>query len=328
MNTTLPHARTVEQVMEPAALVAQGEQTAGALRALWMQHKPRLKPDHANVLCVVDGQQKLLGTVPLGELLTLPDHQRLDGVARRQLPRVGLEAEQEHVASLALHHHLTAVPVTDAEGRLLGLVGAAALLRILRREHVEDLHHLAGIGHETDQARDALEAPPLRRARHRLPWLIVGLLGSAVATFVVARFESVLAAKPALAFFVPGLVYLADAIGTQSEAVAVRGLSLSRVSLGHLLGSELRTGLLIGTVLALLAFPMIWIVFGELRLAGAVALALGGASVVASMLGLLLPWLLGRLGTDPAYGSGPLATIVQDVLSLLIYFASVSWIVL
>jgi magnesium transporter len=164
--------------------------------------------------------------------------------------------------------------------------------------------------------------------RHRLPWLIVGLLGSTVATFIVARFEGALAAKPALAFFVPGLVYLADAIGTQSEAVAVRGLSLSRVRLGHLLGNELRTGLLIGAVLALLAFPMIWFAFGELRLAGAVAIALGGASVVASMLGLLLPWLLGRLGTDPAYGSGPLATIVQDVLSLLIYFASVSWIVL
>ena len=182
MNAALPRVRTALQVMQPAALVAQGEQTAGALRAQWMQHKPRLEPDHANVLCVVDGQQKLLGTVPLGELLTLPDHQRLDSVAHRQWPRVGLEAEQEHVASLALQHHLTAVPVTDSEGRLLGLVGAAALLRILRREHVEDLHHLAGIGHETDQARDALEAPPVRRARHRLPWLIVGLLGSELRT--------------------------------------------------------------------------------------------------------------------------------------------------
>ena len=321
-------ARTVQQVMEPAALLAQGDESTGALRARLLQARPVPGRDHADVVCVVDAQQQLLGTVPLGELLTLPDNQRLASVAHRQLPRVGPDTAQEHVASLALHHQLTAVPVTDVQGRLLGVVGAAALLRILRREHVEDLHRLAGIGHETDQARNALEAPPLRRMRHRLPWLIVGLLGSTVATFIVARFEGALAAKPALAFFVPGLVYLADAIGTQSEAVAVRGLSLSRVRLGHLLGNELRTGLLIGAVLALLAFPMIWFAFGELRLAGAVAIALGGASVVASMLGLLLPWLLGRLGTDPAYGSGPLATIVQDVLSLLIYFASVSWIVL
>jgi magnesium transporter len=173
-----------------------------------------------------------------------------------------------------------------------------------------------------------LEEPPLRRARHRLPWLIVGLGGSMLATFVVARFESELAAKPALAFFVPGLVYLADAIGTQTEAVAVRGLSLSHVGLGRLIGSELRTGTLIGVVLALLAFPVVWLVFGELRLAAAVTLALAGASVVASVLGLLLPWLLARVGSDPAYGSGPLATIVQDVLSLLIYFGCVSTIVL
>ena len=90
----------------------------------------------------------------------------------------------------------------------------------------------------------------------------------------------------------------------------------------------MRTGLLIELVLALLAFPMVWLVFDELRLAATVALARAGPSVVASVLGLLLPWLLARLGTDPAYGSGPLATIVQDVLSLLIYFAGVSAIVL
>jgi len=168
----------------------------------------------------------------------------------------------------------------------------------------------------------------LRRLRHRLPWLLIGLAGSMFATFIMAGFERALASKPALAFFVPGLVYLADAIGTQSEAVAVRGLSISRVGLAHLLGGELRTGMLIGLVLAAAAFPLVWLVFGELRLAAAVAIALGSASVVASMLGLLLPWLLGRLGSDPAYGSGPLATIIQDLLSLLTYFLVVSALVI
>ena len=148
-----------------------------------------------------------------------------------------------------------------------------------------------------------------------------------LATFIVARLETTLAAKPEIAFFVPGLVYLADAIGTQSEAVAVRGLSLTHVGIGRLIGSELRTGMLIGAVLALLAFAMIWWEFGEARLAIAVTLALAGASIVASVLGLVLPWLLGRFGSDPAYGSGPLATIVQYVLSLLICLGCVSVIV-
>lgn len=227
-----------------------------------------------------------------------------------------------------MHHGVTAMPVVDEAGRLVGVVGPAQLMNILRREHVEDLHRLAGITRESDHAREAIEEHPMRRVRHRLPWLIVGLGGSMVATFVVARFKSALAAKPAIAFFVPGLVYLADAIGTQSEAVAVRGLSLSHAGLAKLLGGELRTGALVGLVLALLAFPMVWLVFGELSLAAAVTLALARASILASGLGLLLPWLLARTGADPAYGSGPLATIIQDVLSLLIYFSCVSLIVL
>lgn len=310
--------------VSPHALLAHADETAGHLRQ-------RVRERHLTrweLVCIVDADQRLLGTLTGPELLALPDDARLQQAARRDHPRVAPGIDQERMASVALHHGVGAVPVVDADGRLVGVVGAATLMDILRREHVEDLHRLAGITREDAQARQALEAPPLRRVRHRLPWLAVGLLGSMVATAVVSRFESALAAKPALAFFVPGLVYLADAIGTQSEAIAVRGLSLSHAGLPRLLGAELRTGALIGLVLALLAFPMVWLVFGELRLAAAVAGALFGASAVASTLGLLLPWTLARLGSDPAYGSGPLATIVQDVLTLLIYFGFVSAVVL
>ena len=128
----------------------------------------------------------------------------------------------------------------------------------------------------------------------------------------------------AIAFFVPGLVYLADAIGTQTEAIVVRGLSLSHAPLGPLLGRELRTGLLIGLVLGVLVLSLVWLVFGDLRLAGSVALAVLFAGGAATTIGLVLPWSLDRAGIDPALGSGPLATVIQDVLSLLIYFAVVS----
>ena len=279
------------------------------------------------LVCVLGDNGRFLGTLTAAALLVLPDDTLLGNVVQAGQPSVAPDVDQEKMASMALHHRVAAMPVVDAAGQLFGVVSATTLMRILRREHVEDLHRLAGITRESADARTALEEAPLRRARHRLPWLVVGLGGSMVATFIVARFESALTAKPELAFFVPGLVYLADAIGTQSEAVAVRGLSLSHVGIGRLIGSELRTGLVIGVVLALLAFPMIWAVFGEPRLAAAVTLALAGASVVASTLGLVLPWLLARTGTDPAYGSGPLATIIQDVLSLLIYFGCVSLIV-
>jgi magnesium transporter len=239
---------------------------------------------------------------------------------RHDTPRVGPAADPEDMASLALHHQLTALPVVDALGRLQAVVGAAALMDTLRREHVSDLHRLAGIAAESRQARRALEEPPLRRVRHRLPWLLVGLVGSMLATLVVARFEAAITERAALAFFVPGLVYLADAIGTQTEAVAVRGLSISRMGFWRLLGGEVRSGLLIGLVLAAAVLPLVWLGFGDLRLAVTVSVSLAAASTVASLLGILLPWALHRRGVDPAYGSGPLATIIQDVLTLLIYF--------
>lgn len=208
------------------------------------------------------------------------------------------------------------------------MIPTEALLHILRREHVEDIHRLAGIRRETHRAREAMASAPLRRARDRLPWLLVGLLGSIVATWLVAHYEKILNEHLAIAFFVPGLVYLADAIGTQTEAVAVRGLSLSHASLSSLVGAELRTGLLIGATLGAVIFPLVWLVFGDVALAAGVALALFSASAVATTIGLLLPWLLNRFGVDPAYGSGPLATVIQDLLSLLIYFSIVSSILL
>lgn len=310
--------------VSPRPLHAHPHETIGSVRE-------RLRRDEVadwDLLCVVDAQHRLLGTVSAQALAALPDAVEIGHAMHRGGPRVQADTDQEEMASHALHQGATAMPVVDAHGRLVGVVGARMLMDILRREHVEDLHRLAGIARETEQAREAIEEPPARRLRHRLPWLLVGLAGSAVATLVMASFERTLAERPVLAFFVPGLVYLADAIGTQSEAVAVRGLSLSRSGLRHLAGGELRTGLLIGLVLALIALPLIWIALAEPWLAVAVAGALVAASTVAAVLGLTLPWLLSRLRLDPAYGSGPLATIVQDVLSLLIYFAFVSAVVL
>lgn len=142
-----------------------------------------------------------------------------------------------------------------------------------------------------------------------------------LAAGLVSRFDRVLERNLAVAFFVPAIVYLADAIGTQTEAVVVRGLSLSRLSLGTLLASEVRTGLLIGLTLAVLSFPLVILGFGDVRLGVAVAAAILVAGGVATAIGLVLPWLLHRMGSDPALGSGPVATIIQDLLSLLIYFA-------
>lgn len=284
--------------------------------------------ESVTLFCVTDADGRLLGVIRLADLLAAAPDTLLSELMWRDAPRVHADVDQERVASLALHHVLNAIPVVDHNNYLLGVIPSEALLHILRREHVEDIHRIAGIGRETHRAREAIESPPVRRARDRLPWLLIGLFGSMLATWVVARYEQELHDRVAIAFFVPGLVYLADAIGTQTEAVAVRGLSLSHASLSSLVSGELRTGLLIGLTLGAVTFPLVWLTFGDMHLAFGVAFALFCAGGVATTIGLLLPWLLNRFGADPAYGSGPLATVIQDVLSLIIYFTIVSSILL
>jgi magnesium transporter len=273
--------------------------------------------EHGAVYVIENG--RLVGYVPLAELLVAGD----EPLVRHMHPIPGVahpDDDQEHVAGVAVRHRMAAVPVVDDDGRMLGIVPPLALIGILRREHVEDLHRLAGIETESAQVKDALTGPPTLRARHRLPWLMVGLAGSMLATFVMSRFEGTLQEQVRVAFFVPGIVYLADAIGTQTEAIAVRGLSLSDVGLGHLLAGEIRTGLIIGVVLAAVAAPAVWLAYGDTRLALAVAASVLAAGSVATTVGLLFPWLLQRLGTDPAFGAGPVGTILQDTLSILIFF--------
>lgn len=279
--------------------------------------------DDTEIVCVVDDNDKLLGVLSFAELFRLPAETVLREVMRTT-PAVLASEDQEKVASIALHFGLNSVPVVDNGRRLLGVVPAKALLHILRHEHVEDIHRLAGITRETTIARRALDSPPMRRVRDRLPWLIMGLIGSMLTTLIMSRFEAALHEKVALAFFVPGLVYLAGAIGAQAVAIAVRGLSLAHVGIGRIMLGELRTGILIGLALGGIAFPAVLLVFGEFRLAAVVAGTLCLASGMVTTIGMLLPWVLGRFKRDPAFGSGPLATVIQDVTTLLIYFGFIA----
>jgi magnesium transporter len=296
---------------------ARPDETAGEV----LTRLAREQPGSVELIGVEAADGRLAGVLPIEKLFALPAAARMGDAMDPSFPRVTPDTDQEHAASMALEDAVDALPVVDRDGKLLGVMPSQALLQVLRQEHVEDLHRLAGIRHQTAQARDAIDESPLRSARHRLPWLLVGLAGAMVATAAMAGFESTLQANVAIAFFVPGLVYIADAIGTQSETIAVRGLSLTRSGIGHLLAGELRTGMLIGATLGMLSFPAILVAFGDARLAGAVAMAIFFAGSVAAAIGLLFPWVLARFHRDPAYGSGPVATVIQDVLSLLVYFA-------
>lgn len=275
--------------------------------------------DSTDAVYIVDGAERLLGLVRFSHLLVADAASKMSELMVQDIPVANPDDDQEKVAVLAIQHDVTSVPVVDGQKKLLGVVPAQAVFEILRREHIEDLNRLVGIWKENNRAISAIEASPTRRLRDRLPWLLIGLIGSMVAGSVVAGFESTLEARISVAFFIPIIVYLADAIGTQTEAVAVRGLSLSHKPIKSLLAGELRTGLLIGASLGVLVFPYVFLTSRDLFLAGAVSLAVVIAGGFATTIGSFLPWLFSSLGKDPALGSGPVATVIQDVLSLLIY---------
>ena len=276
--------------------------------------------EHVHVL---DAGGRLIGLVPLIRLLAAQEDSRLEDIMEADPPTAGRTLSQDKLVMLARRHRIAAPPVVDREGRLLGCVPPDAVIEIAGRMHAQDISRLAGILHQEEPAHHALEAPPWRRVLNRLPWLLLGLVGSAVATMMMAGFEERLSGQIAVAFFIPAIVYLADAVGTQTEALVVRGLSFNAPRLSRLLTGEVAAGSMIGAMLGAIALPLAYIGFGDGRLALAVALAIFVAGSLATLCGLLFPWVLWRAGLDPAFGSGPVATVVQDVLSLLIYF----WIV-
>lgn len=218
-----------------------------------------------------------------------------------------------------MRHAESALTVVDAEGRFAGLIPPHRLLAVLLAEHEEDLSRLGGFLKTTSAARTASEEPVERRFLHRLPWLLLGLAGALLAADFVSRFEVALQGEIMLAFFIPSIVYLADAVGTQTETVVVRGLSVG-ASLRQMALRELIAGIAIGAALALVAGPLVWWHWGDPDVALTVALALFAACSTATMAAMALPWLFNALRLDPAFGTGPLATVIQDLLSILIYF--------
>lgn len=268
-------------------------------------------------VCTADS--RFLGLVALESVLGADQNRRAGDLMDVDAPVVALGLDREKAAWRAARHGGSSVAVVDERGAFRGLVPTSRLLGVLLAEHDQDLARLGGYLDSADSARHAMEEPMMARLGHRMPWLLLGLLGSAGAAVLVSGFESVLATDVRLAFFIPGIVYMADAVGTQTEALVIRGLSVG-VSIRRVFRAETLTGLLVGLVLAVLAVLGVGFVLGSVPLAITVGLSLLGACTVASVVAMLLPWVMSRLGQDPAFGSGPLATVIQDLLSLMLYF--------
>ena len=270
----------------------------------------------ANIAVCENGT--LVGLIRVEDILAAED-----GTVASELmdtdPPVGRpDEDQELAAWKAVRHGESGLAVADDSGVFIGLIPPPSLISIFLHEHEEDMARLGGYLRGTSAARSASEEPILRRFWHKLPWLALGLLGAILAADIVAAFEGPLRENVMLAFFLPGIVYLADAVGTQTETVVIRGLSVG-VGIRRFALREIVTGFLVGLVLAAAFFPIALWRWGDSEVALSVSLSLLAACSIATAVAMTLPALFQAIGRDPAFGSGPLATVIQDLLSIVIY---------
>ena len=168
----------------------------------------------------------LVGLVSMERVLAAEEGATVADLMDSSPPVVEPGVDQEAVAWEMARRGESSVAVVDADGGFLGLVPPRRMLRVLLAEHDEDLARLGGYLAKTERARSAAEETIARRLWHRLPWLFVGLGGAMAAAIIVGGFEDQLDKKVLLAFFLPAVVYMADAVGTQTETVLIRGLSV------------------------------------------------------------------------------------------------------
>jgi magnesium transporter len=271
------------------------------------------------VLPVTDDERRLIGVVDLADLVTAAPNVRIRDLMQPETLSVRADEEQEKAARLVQEADLLALPVVDREDRLVGLITVDDAMEVVEAEDTEDFSRAGG--------SEPLELPYLaasvfQLARKRAPWLL--LLGVALTLTVVVleSFESALTALPALAFFIPLLNGTGGNSGAQASTLVVRALAVGEVrltDLARIVFREMRVGLVLGTMLAAVAFPVVaW--FYSVSIGAVISVTLVSICVLASFAGGMLPLVAKRIGIDPAVVSSPLITTLVDASGLLIYF--------
>ncbi len=306
MTTEVPTARAEDSVGQVLAALRRT-----ARRNKGMQY-----------VYVLDDARKLTGILSMHDLFSHASGTRVGAVCRRSgLQHVHPTTHQERAAYIALKHGIKAVPVIDRDHVFLGAIHSDALLRILYKETHEDLLLRAGVHHGHPMFDNVLTLPIRTSILHRLPWLILGLVGGVFAAQVVGFFEETLKQNIILAAFIPLIVYMSDAVGTQTEAFIIRDLAMDRkIPFLRYLIRQFLVISIIGCLCGLFLLAMTFIMHGDLRVSIVLAASLLSAIVPSIFTGLLIPLLFSRFRADPANASGPVATIVQDIMSLVIYF--------
>jgi magnesium transporter len=318
---------TAGRYMTPRYVALRPEYTAR--EALQQVKRTAHGKETLNVLYVVNDQGKLLKDVSLGALVLADDATRVEDIVDRNLVSVPATTDREEVVRTFEQYDRTTLPVTDTDGHMLGIITVDDVLDVAQREATEDIQKLGG--------SEALDAPYpevgfLSMIRKRGGWLAALFIGETLTATAMGHFEAEIQQAAVVALFVPLIISSGGNSGSQATSIIIRALALREVRLHdwwYVFARELGTSLILGFLLGAIGFFRIclWHWFGWNHYSGhpylmgiTVWISLIGIVCFGSITGSMLPFLLRKIGFDPAAASAPFVATLVDVTGLVIYF--------
>lgn len=305
---------TAGAIMTTEYVAIESQQTVGS--AMRLLKEEASKAETIYYVFVKDVNDFLVGVISLRDLIVNDDDMLISDIMNERVISVKVGDDQQDVARTMRDYDFLAIPVTDYDGRLLGIVTVDDIIDVMDEEATSDYSGLAGV--DVDEVTEN----PFKAAAKRLPWLITLLfLGMSTAT-LIGRYEELVSEASILAVFISLITGTAGNAGTQSLAVAVRRLAVQDDERGFmsLIIGEVLTGLITGFVTGVTIFLIVGIWKQNFMLGFVIGMAMLCAITVANLAGSLIPMVMDKLGFDPAVASGPFITTLSDLTSVLIYF--------
>ena len=280
-----------------------------------------LDADKLEQIWVTDKSLVLLGYVYLADILRSPE-KTMEEILEPLPGSIEATDDQEIVAKIAYRYDLSEIPVTDSEGRLLGIVPVEDAIDIMHEEYEEDLSNIHGVQDTSDE--DYLERSCFAIAKDRTTWLIICLITATMTGFIIQRYESLLASSVALAAYIPMLMDSGGNAGTQSSTTVIRALYTGKVHFKNIfavMSKELKVGLITGSILVVVNFIRMTIIGAHgLSISLTVSATLLLTVTLSKIIGGILPLIADKVHVDPTVMAGPIITTLVDTFALLIYF--------
>lgn len=332
---------------EVTALLAYSEDEAGGLmNTRFIRLRPDVPVDVAiryiraqakqpieiiNYAYVLEHDQKLVGVVSFRDLLVAPPEKLVSEIMTVDVISFPEDMDQEEVSRQFAVHDMSAIPVVDEQGHMKGLITHDDVVDIVREEATEDIQKIGGMEAITDPY---LDTSFLRMIKKRAGWLTVLFLGEMLTATAMGHFEKEIERAVVLALFIPLIISSGGNSGSQATSLIIRALALQELKLRdwwRVFVRELSTGLTLGLILGVIGllrvalWPPVDSQDQYMKIAFTVSISLVGVVLWGSLAGSMLPFLMRRLGVDPATASGPFVATLVDVTGLILYFSVASF---